>query len=146
MNSVFYMSLSVSFVPLQSPSAVWVQVVHPSGGLDFSDPGRLRLLPQCPSPARTRNRGDEDQDLSLKEWDTKREGNCVVFRWPGDKFAVSWLKIAHSCRCNTEARDGHCLKHLLTKTRSFDSYRKPLMENVPGTSKYICYFYILVTE
>ncbi|TKS83584.1 Active breakpoint cluster region-related protein [Collichthys lucidus] len=51
----------------RSPSAVRVQVVHPSGGLDFPDPGRLRLLPQYPSPARARDRRDEDQDLSLEE-------------------------------------------------------------------------------
>lgn len=63
----------------QSPPAVRVQVVHPVGRLDFPDPGRLRLLSQCSSPAWARDRGDEDQDLSLEEWDTEREGNISYF-------------------------------------------------------------------
>lgn len=64
-----------SFIVSQAPPAVWVQVVHPIGGLDLSDPGWLGLLSQCSGPAWARDWGDEDQDLPLKERDTEREGN-----------------------------------------------------------------------
>lgn len=70
-------------VVLQAPPAVRVQVVHPIGGLDLSDPGWLGLLSQCSGPAWARDWGDEDQDFRPKERDTEREGDLPAFisRW-----------------------------------------------------------------
>lgn len=75
--SLYFCILSLYFHP-QSPSAIWVQVVHPSGRLDLPDPGRVRHQPQHPSPARAWDWGDEDQDFRLKEWNTEREGNPAL--------------------------------------------------------------------
>lgn len=68
-----------SLIVSQAPPAVRVQVVHPIGGLDLSDPGWLGLLSQCPGPAWARDWGDEDQDLRPEERDTEREGNLPAF-------------------------------------------------------------------
>lgn len=68
-------SNSPSVIVSQAPPAVRVQVVHPIGGLDLSDPGRLGLLSQCSSLARAWDWGNEDQDLPPKERDPEREGN-----------------------------------------------------------------------